>query len=340
MDRAMRALPKGTAVAALAVLLVTAWARHPAHADASSPVVAKVGALTITADDLARRIAAVPAFQLRTMGKTPDEIRKNFLERVLVREMLLVQGAEDAKIGARPEVEERIRSSLRGALLAQIRSENDARTVSDDEVKAYYEAHRDKFNSPPRVALWRILVASKDDAQKLLDELKKDLTTKRWNDLAREQSLDKATSMRGGSLGFIAPDGSSSEPGVKVDAALVAAASSVKDSELVATPVQEGERWAVVWRRQSMKAIARSLEDEAASIKQMLAHEKSEKAIEALVAKLRKDSVSELHPEVVDQLEIGSGGDLSGKPHPGVLPTSKRPSSAPPAPKPGPNGLR
>ncbi len=44
---------------------------------------------------LERRLAMVPPFQLRTFGATPTEIKRNFLERVLVREALLAQGGAE-----------------------------------------------------------------------------------------------------------------------------------------------------------------------------------------------------------------------------------------------------
>ena len=49
----------------------------------------------------------------------------------------------------------------------------------------------------PRVAIWRILVGSREEGVKVIDEVKKDNSVKRWTDLARERSLDKATNMRG-----------------------------------------------------------------------------------------------------------------------------------------------
>src|SRR5690349_24765067 len=104
--------------------------------------------------------------------------------------------------------------------------------------------------------LWRILVGSKEDAQKLLENAKQDLSPKHWNELARDKSLDKSTSLRGGNLGFAEPDGKTSDPNVTVDQALLRAAEKVKDGELVPEPIAEGSSWAIVWRRQSQKAIS------------------------------------------------------------------------------------
>ena len=331
----------GTLVgAAAALLVVSTW--QPARAQqVDSPVVARVGSRTITAAELERRLASVPPFQLRTLGKTPEEIRRAFLERVLVREALFAEGAMAEKLTERDEVQERLRSILRSALLTQVRVDvaRDA-PISEAEMKAYYDANRARFNAPARLALWRILVDKREEAVKIIEDAKKDLTPKHWTDLAREKSVDKATNMRGGNLGFVAPDGTTAEPGVRVDTALFTAASEVKDAELVPEPVKEGERWAVVWRRQSMRSVERTLESESASIRQILSHSKTEERIKGMVEKLRTEQVAELHPELTDLLEITSSGEIQPMHRPGSLASSRRPAAAPPAPVPGPGGLR
>jgi peptidyl-prolyl cis-trans isomerase C len=293
----------------------------------------------ITAAELERRLAAVPPFQLRSIGDTPAEIRRGFLERVLVRELLLVQGAEAQRVADRPDVQEVVKRRLRGAVLAAERAEAVATPIGDDEVRAYYEANRAKFNAPPRVSIWRILVSTAQEAEAIIAEVAKDSSVKRWNELARERSLDKTTSMRGGNLGFVAPDGSTGEPGVKVDPAVVAAAGTVKDAELVPKPVPEGDRFAVVWRRQSMKAVTRTLEDEAISIRQILTHQRTETRVRELVERLRKEHLAEVHPELVDQLDVSNSGEIAPMRRPGTLPTSRRAIGSP-APAPGPGGLR
>jgi peptidyl-prolyl cis-trans isomerase C len=324
-------------ITALAIGSATASVRADAPGDA---VVARVGERAITVREVDRRIANIPPFQLRGFGKTPEEVRQRFVE-LLIREQLLSDGAREAGIEARPEVQERIRGILRGALLHRLRVETAADApVTDEEVRAYYEQNRQKFNSPPRVALWRILVATRQEAEGVLAEMKKDLTPKRWNELARDKSLDKATSMRGGNLGFIAPDGATSEPGVKVDTRLVQAASAVKDAELVPEPVQEGERWAVVWRRQSMKEVQRSLEQEAPAIRQVLSHTKAEERVKQLLEALRREHLSEHTPDLVELLDVTSTGELQPVRRPGTLPSSRRAGAAPPSPVPRGHELR
>ncbi|WP_437679472.1 peptidyl-prolyl cis-trans isomerase [Sorangium sp. So ce131] len=308
---------------------------QPAAAPAADPVVARVGDRVITAREVERRIAQIPPFQLQSFGRTADEIRKNFVSQVLARELLLAQGAAAQKLIERPDVQDRVRSVLRAALLQQVQAEAAASSpVTDEEVRAYYEAHRDKFSSPAMVALWRILVGTREEAEGILAELKKDPSPQRFKDLARDKSLDKATSMRGGDLGFVAPDGATSEPGLKVSPALLEAAARVKDAELVPEPVPEGDRFAVVWRRQSRRPVSRTLEQEAPSIRQILAHGKAEARVKQLLERLRAQDLSGYAPELVDLVDVTSTGDLQPLRRPGSLPSSRRPGAPPPSPVP------
>lgn len=316
-------------------------AQAPAPSTASAEVLARVGSRVITVGDLERRLANIPTFQLRAFGNSPDAIRKNFLERVLIRELLLSQAAAAEKLPERADVQDRVRSVLRSIVLGQVRMETaKSSPVTDEEVRVYYDKNWSKFHAPPRIAVWRILAGSREEAAAILEAMKKDLTPKRWNELARDKSLDKATAMRGGNLGFVAPDGTTSDPSIKVPVELMKAALTVKDGDLVPEPVAEGSRFAVVWRRQSMKAVDRSLEQEAMAIRQILAHEKVDAGVKGLVDKLRAEHVAELHPELLDQVEITSSGDLQPLRRPGTLPTSRRASAGPPQPVPRPDGLR
>ncbi len=315
-------------------------------ADAGAPsddakYVAKVGPRVFTISDVERRIASVPAFQLRYFGKTPDEIRRRFVEETLIKDALYVQGAEEAKLSDVHEVAERIRSVLRSALINKISAEAVAAgPIADEDVKAYYDANRSTYHAPARVVLWRIVVATREEALSVIDKVKTDLTPKKWNEVAREQSLDKITNMRGGNLGFVEPNGSTSDPNLKVDAALVTAAEKVKDGELVPEPVADDSKWSVVWRRQSMKAVDRPLEMEATQIRMVLMRQRTDKRIAEAVAELRTKNVSQTNADLLELLAVSGMGEVSPVKRPGTLPSSRRPAAGSPVPVQTPNGNR
>jgi peptidyl-prolyl cis-trans isomerase C len=327
---------KTTVVAAAAVLAVAALAANVvAEQDpGGASVVATVGERAVTARAFLQRLRRVPEFQLATFGSSPSEIKRNFLEQVVIRDELLAQGAEAKKLDQVTRARERIDHALRNARIALLK---DNLEVAPAEIAAYYAENRERFDAPLRIAVTRILCATRNEAASVLADAKASGTAQRWNDLAREHSLDKATSMRGGALGFLAEDGSSSEASVRVDPALFAAARKVKDGEFVPEPVQEGKGYAVVWRRGSTPAVHRTLEEETGPIRQVLARRKLGDAVKSLTSALRRGQKIEEHPELVDLVEVSPEGTVGQRRRPGL---AKRRPAQPPQPTDTPTGLR
>lgn len=334
-------------LAAALGLLVAGWEGGPTFGApppppvppaALSPVVARVGAITITAADLERRLNAVPPFQLRSFGGTPAEIRRAFLDRVLIREALLSQGGLERGLDRRDDVRERSRGVLRNAMLTRLRTEVASTSkIDENDIKAYYEKNAAKFHSPERYALWIIASNKREDAAEILADLKKDATPKHWTELARAKSVDGPTAMRGGNLGFVLPDGTTPEPGLKVSPAVIEAAQKLKDTEMSPEPVKDGDRWVILWRKQTMKPVDRPVEVEAGSIRQMLLHARTDARIKDSVSSLRKLHLAEHNPDLIDLFDITPQGELTPVRRPGALPPGKR---APAVPVPAPGNLR
>ncbi len=339
--------PRWAALIAVSMIAAATVGHSIVFADVAAPptddilVVAKAGTREFSVGEVERRIAAVPAFQLRYFGKSTDEIRRRFVEETLVKDALYVQGAEAEKLSELPEVAERIRGVLRGALIKKLTDEAAAAgPVTDEEVKAYYDANQATYHSPARVVLWRITTEKREEAQAVIEQVKADFSPKKWNEIAREKSLDKATNMRGGNLGFVEPNGATSDPNLKVDAALVTAAEKVKDGELVPEPVADDSKWSVIWRRQSMKPVDRTLDMEAPQIRQILMRQRTDKRIAETLAELRKKNVSETNADLLELLAVSGMGEVSPVKRPGTLPSARHPAAGSPVPKETPAGKR
>ncbi|MCU0657563.1 MAG: peptidyl-prolyl cis-trans isomerase [Polyangiaceae bacterium] len=301
-------------------------------------VVARVGTVTITRGEMERRMRQIPRIQLATLGTSDAEIRKNFLERVLVQERLMSLGATDKKLADRPEVRLRLQETLRNATIQQLRKQaGEPKDISNEEVARYYEQNKERFQGVERIQLWRILVATKEEAQKILDEVRKPEGEARWKELAREKSLDKATHERGGDLGLVAPDGRSNEVTVKVDPGLYAAATKVKNGEIIPEPLPEEKQWAVVWRRGNLPPMSRPLELEAPSIRNLLARQRLEASVKETTERLRKDLVREVTYEGLGSIELSMAGQVTARKHYDV---SRHKAAGKPQPAPGPGGLR
>ncbi|MFO0552140.1 MAG: peptidyl-prolyl cis-trans isomerase [Polyangiaceae bacterium] len=342
------------AIALAAVVAVSSLASRPAALTLATParaadppsappadsdvVVARVGSTNITAAELEKRLSQTSRAALQAYGSTPEEIRRNFLERVLIRDALIAEEARDRKLDAQRDVRDRSLGVLRAALLEDLRHEIRADDISDAEVRAYFDANSGKFKAPPRIGLYRILVNTEADARAILSELGSKPDQKKWNDLARDKSLDSSTNLHGGDLGFVAEDGATDHAD-HVDVALFKAAQKVKDGELVPEPVVEGDKFAVVWKRETMRGGAAGFENEAPRIRATITDERTRDAAKKLLETLRTTEVKEMNVELCDMVTVNAVGELERAKRPGVLPRSRR--GAQPVPTEGsPGGLR
>ncbi|HMJ12163.1 MAG TPA: peptidyl-prolyl cis-trans isomerase [Polyangiaceae bacterium] len=308
--------------AALALAAFGAFTSSRSSADAgAAAALVRVGNASLDAAEATRRLHALPSFQLASFGDTPAEIRRNFVERVLVPELAADQEADRLRLRARPELRESLQRIQVQALAGELTQELSQRgAVSEQAIREYYETQRARFETPPRLRIWRIAVRDETLAKSILTEARGPEGVKKWNNLAREKSEDKATHLRDGDLGFVRADGSTDVPELRVDPVLFAAADKVRDGELVPEPIREGERWAVVWRRGSLPAVKRTLEQESAAIGQLLAREKLEKSFEKLEAQLRKSQVRDVDYELLQYVGVDAFGDVAERQRPGILP--------------------
>jgi peptidyl-prolyl cis-trans isomerase C len=316
-------------IALCLTLVVSALSAPPAAADGGDEVVVTVGDAKLTASEIERRLGNVPTFQLSDFGSTSTEVRKNFVNKVLVPELLLSEEARRRGLDKTPANADRIRGVLTQTLNAELKKAS--ATPTPDEIKSYYDENRHRFNTPQRIKIWRILVRDEASAQKIIGEVKSNDSdgSKRWNELARE-SMDTATALRGGDLGFVRPDGQTETPQLRVDPALFAAADKLKDGELGKEPVKEGDKFAVIWRRGNLDASVRTLDQEAPSIRQILSRKKLADALEDLTSELRQKHAENVSYELLSYVNVEPNGDVGSRQRPGVL--SRRHARGTPAP--------
>jgi peptidyl-prolyl cis-trans isomerase C len=291
----------------------------------SDRVVAVIGDAKLTVGDLESRLARVPGFRLREMGSTPDEIRKNAVDQ-LVALVLLAEAARAEKLDERDDVRLKLQGTLISALQARLREEAlRSAEVSEDAIRAFYESNRDKYVAVTRLRLQQIVLKTREDADKLIKQIRDDKDwdknpTVKWEELVKKWSIDKATAMTGGDLGFVSPDGTTEQKRLKVNPALFAAASKVKDGEIVPEPVQDGSAWVILARQGSYRTPERTLATEAPTIRNLLAKQQVQSRMDKIIEGLRKQYLKEIHPERLDDVNITIAGDLTPTRRPGSLP--------------------
>ncbi len=299
-------------------------------------VVLRVGPDQVTVQELEQQLAALPRFQRDALGPAP-QLARRIVDQVLTRELLLTAEARSRGLERTATVQSRTTAILRDALVSQLRAEiATQRPVTAEQVKAYYEQHRDQFQTPQRIRIWRILVRDEDAARRIIASARALDGPAQWSELARQQSLDKATAMRKGDLGFVRPDGTTDVPRVHVDAELYAAAARVADGQVVPDPVPEGKHLAVVWRRGTRAATNRSLGEARAWIEEALMRERHQQELQRLLDELRNRHVKHHDPSALEDLDALPVREVRQLPPPVV---SARAARRPPTPD-GPRGLR
>jgi peptidyl-prolyl cis-trans isomerase C len=285
---------------ALRLALLIGTGALSAHGDGE--VVARVGVASIGASELGGRARQLADFQLTELGSSWPEQRRRLLADVWIRDALLEQAAERDKLADDPLVGWQKQELLAGALLSSLMQRALA-SVTDTELAAHYTAHAADYSTPRSIELWHLLVADEASAKALLERARS-LDVGGWSQLVREHSLDEATRMRSGSLGFVRADGHTNRSDVRVPAALFAAADKVPDGQLVPTPVPEGERFAVVWRRRSRPVEVQKLERVRDSLRAQLAEQRVAAESARLVSELRGARLGEYHPELLEGLAL------------------------------------
>jgi peptidyl-prolyl cis-trans isomerase C len=248
----------------------------------SDPVRVSLGDVeeSVGAAEASRRWSLLSQGQRRMLGATDDGARDGFVA-MLREEALLAAAARRANLPARFEVAEVQRRALARAWLDRSgEAVGPASAVTDADVKSYYEAHASTYAQPARVQVWRILVKSEARARELLAKVKAGVAVADWVTLARDESVDEATKLRGGNLGFLDDKGISDDAPVSADPAVIAAVQGVPDGAIVGDVVPERGHFGVVWRRSSLPAVSRSLEEVASSIRGALWRERRERAEE------------------------------------------------------------
>jgi len=263
----------------------------------------------VSTAELEARIAGLSPLERRNLGTSLEAVNMAYVKQVVVPVLLLV--AEAARLGLEtdPAVVPRMRQTLFEALAAAER--DSLPPITEEEIARYYDAHRRDFERPERIALWRILVRTEAEARAVLEKVRGAGGPERWRAEAREKSLDEATKYRGGDLGFVHPDGNTDVPELRVPPALFEAARGVADGELVPEPVQEGEHFAVVWRRGTLTPLRVPPEVARPTIEARLVEQKLAERLDDLVRRLTAEHVKDRRD---DLLRVVEGVVLTGTP--------------------------
>ncbi len=166
--------------------------------DKPSTVVARVNGYEITAREVQMAAEDVAA-QLKDV---PPKMRYPLIVQYLVERHLLAQKALKDGLANDEEYKRRLRFYQYKALRDAYFYKKIKPRVTPDKIKAIYEKETKKVKPIERVRARHILVSTKDEAEKVLKELK---AGKKFEDLARKYSKDGSKEF-GGDLGYFTRD--------------------------------------------------------------------------------------------------------------------------------------
>lgn len=163
------------------------------------PYLAKVGDVKITQADFEKKMKGLPDFTQKMFEGGSGKER--FLEELIKKE-ILYQEALKKGLDKDAEFLEKVKDfrkvSLIGLLLER---EVEPKTkVTDQDVKSYYEEHKEEFAPVSQVRASHILLKAEEEAKKVLERLRRG---EDFAQVATKTSIDTGSAKRGGDLGFI-----------------------------------------------------------------------------------------------------------------------------------------
>ena len=283
--------------AAGCLLLIATFVQGMAFAQ--DDVVAKFGSKTITVSDYNKIIGYLDTEKQKVIEKNP-QLKENVL-RQLVQSMVLSELARKAGFDKRPEVQEQLKVFTDNFLANEyLRKEVAAKvTVSEDDVKSYYDTHRDEFKTPEMVKARHILIkvdksASEEDKKqarkKAEDILSKIKAGEDFAKLASEFSDDPGSKSKGGDLDFFAR-GRMVKP-------FEDAAFALKPGE-VSGIVESPFGYHIIKVDETKDAGVEPYDTAKDKIKQKLVQERTKSKLTEFVEETMKDANVEMHPELL-----------------------------------------
>ena len=296
-------------VGAVAVQALAEEAPPTADETRRARVFATVGNETITVGELEDAINARSPYARKRFVE--PEVLEQFAEEQ-VRNELFYQGAEKlgyakdrdvAKFVDQTVIQLFVRTDFEEAVTPD--------DVSEEDAAKYYKENSEEFRRPEMRRARHILVASKEEAEGILEQLgsSKDTT---FRALAKERSLDTETKLRGGDLLYFTEDGRlvGKQDAAAINATLAKAAFELDKTGERSKPLDLGDgKWSVLELTGIRPERIQTLEQASDGIRRKLWREEREGALNELLADLRAELKPEVYPERMEAIVLDPEGD-------------------------------
>ncbi len=126
--------------------------------------------------------------------------KKSYLDKLVVKKLLLREAGKE-KMDTDKELQQRladIKDQLLIESLLKKKITSDAK-ISDEELKKYYEAHKDNFKRDREINTRHILLKTEDEAKQIQGKL---LKGEDFVELAKKYSIEPNAGVSGGEIGY------------------------------------------------------------------------------------------------------------------------------------------
>lgn len=282
---------------------------------AKQPLVA-IGDRVVTVGEFAEQLADKGPY-LRARYASPER-RRELLEE-LVKFELLAHEAERRGLDKSPEVvRTKHQLMVQQMMKAEFEDKVKLSDISEQDIKAYYDAHPEEFNKPAQVRASEIVVKDEGKAKKLLRQLlDKPDDNELFRQLASTHNEDPLLRERYGDLQFFSRP-SERKPGDPElpDAVAEAAFKLDKIGDVYPELVKTEQGFHILKLTGKRKELSRTLEQTRRPIQHKLWRERREAAVEAFVKSLRDKAAIQENWALLEQvkLELPAGGDAGAAP--------------------------
>ncbi len=266
------------------------------------------------------------ARQMGRDGQLDDTLRTDIVDR-LVDEKLLYLEALRRGIDKDPKIQKMMVNTL---LKQQVYSQVRTSEISEEDLKAYFAAHKEDFVVPEKVQIKRILIKAEDGetpegargrAEEILAAVKANPSD--FKTLAQRHSKGPYA-RRGGDVGFVTPEG---KPGV--DPAVVAKAFTVEGNAVLDEVFETVDGFNVIYIPNRRERVERTFQQMRGSVLRKVKADKYKDLYEGYVGGLRASATISLDDAMIASYIVTSGrpkadgGDATGA-------RSGRPEGLPP----------
>ena len=257
----------------------------------SARVLAKVGDVTITLGDYVAALEHMDQFD-RLRYQSPER-RKELLEDLIEVE-LLAREATAKGYDKDPVAQQELRATLRDALLHEAhQGAPEPNAIPEDEVHAYFDAHKADYKDPERRRVSVIVLKDEATAKQVLDQALKTPGATQFGEIVRAKSIDAQAKANvpvdlAGDFGMVSPPGDDRGDNPRIPPEVRAGAFEIgKVDEVLGRVVKAGDKFYVVRLTQKTDARERTFAEAERSIRVKLAQDKIRAKEDDLLKQLR-----------------------------------------------------